>query len=306
MVDFLDESTHSIPNNVSLPVELIELIFRQAVHSRLGMSVDAHRERQRTGLALSLTCKVFQELVEPMLYKRIVLIRDEHLRRFEYTASTSRGVALISTHTKGLWVLCNLCAHRPDVIFEACRNLDHLALRMDAVQMLQFISRQLVPFHLKELTIINPHGRPHLQPLELERLHMVGTVLDIHMTLEKFPVATISRIPNLCIEATSGEWDGRFYFTLGLNNLLEYPDGIQERSANRIWLKVHDGVKRDWQPSDVLSEDWWRTQLSSPITQDSLKRLRVTTLDKDGHDPVGLEKALLAIDYNATHWEDSK
>ena len=303
MVGFLHEPAYTSSTDVSLPIELIEIIFQHAIAPAPGMSAERHGHRQQTGLALMLTCRVFRKVVEPLLYKRVVLVRDEQLTRFEKTVFTKQGAGSVSTHTKALWMLCNSFSFKTNAIAKECRNVKHIALNSKTIQLLKFFPPS---FHLRELTIIDPPGPPPLQSLKLERLHIIATAVKLRGALRNFPSSIISRIPYFCLEVTDGDWNSNIFSTLGFKSFLESKDGQQKCGTNRIWLKVHSAVRRNWQPRDLFSRDWWAAHAHLPISQDSLDRLRVTVVDNDGPDPSNLEKMLRAIERHASHWEESE
>lgn len=288
-------------NLVSLPTELLLLILEHAISPVIGQCEEDQLQCQRTGFALSLVCKTLQTLAEPLLYSRVILRTEQQVKRFEGIVWTTR-VDSISKHTKALWILAGVSIVNVDGFLEACGSLDQLVLRGDTAQIFQFLPHRFRPFRVRELTLIDPVGRPHLSFLEqLQRIHIFTSATTCFMTLEILSPIALARIPYICIELTSGNCN--FLLARVLGRLLD-----TEPRQCHVWLKIHGCVVREWAPDDVYSSEWWRQNLPpSMLDEDYLRgRLCVTLVDdvssEQTSDSSAVEQAFRAIGYNSLHW----
>lgn len=287
--------------STSLPIELVETIFKLAVLPLNGQGEKDHLERQQTGLTLSLTSKTCQELVEPLLYRRVTLRFLYQATRFRNTLATSRA-AYVSKHTKALWIICYdqdallLLVH---TFLEACGDLDHLVLYGQAVHILDLLPQRLRPYRLRELTLINPSSQPQLSYLEATRLHLISSrhinFLDLMNRLK--PVLPSSAgLPNLCIEVI-GDWWNKHDLPL-LGRLLA-------SKQCHILLRIHRIPRNGLLSGTPYAEAWWRLAIMNIPNIDEAtlrKRIHLSVIDEQTTSYRSLtDKACRAIDNDALH-----
>lgn len=290
-----------------LPIELIEIIFKLAVLPLHGQGERDHLERQQTGLTLSLTSKACQELVEPLLYRRVTLRHLHQVTRFKDTLATSRA-AFVAKYTKALWIVCEEPAlHIIDNFLETCGELDHLVLYGEAAQIFQFLPQHLRPYRLRQLTLIDPIGRTHLSYLELSQIHLIASnETDYFQTMFKsILVNSTASFTDICIEVNPYLWGDRC-LSLSVATLYRLLGVANEQCHVR--LKNHRNPGEDRLSDSEYIGTWWRRaiekggSLTSDILRDTLRRrLQISVInDEDPFQslsPTLVDRAFRSVDH---------
>lgn len=289
--------------STSLPIELVETIFELAVLPLKGQGEKDHLERQQTGLTLSLTSKTCQELVEPLLYRRVTLRYLYQVVRFKDTLATSRA-AYVSKYTKALWIVCDdfeqALLHIIDKFLEVCGELDHIVLCGRAVQIFQSLPQDMRPYRLRQLTLIDPIGQTHLSYLELPRLHIItSNTTKYYNSLLKITPANTS-FADICIEAHGpGDLWKEIRTNASCVVLVRLLQILNEQC--RVRLKIPRKPRTD----GLSHNEWWMKVIENSRLVDKLKdtmrrRLQVSVIDDDDPfllaSPTFVDRAFRSID----------
>ena len=160
--------------------KVLQIIFFMVTEPRLYDYRD-HITRQKTMYSCMLTCRAAAAIIEPLLYKQVVLETRKQTMGFLQTLSL-KPEAFLARTVKNLWIIDDVTVISQDLsfspVFRVCPNIKRLVLYGSGVKVLEKgprFSRQWTQPRCQKLMLIQPDPTRDfsLSGLELEKLHII-------------------------------------------------------------------------------------------------------------------------------------